>query len=208
LNLSNTDNPGTYTRSGSADGFVFIVRYDTNGTTGTTTTTTTTTTVPVAAAPASASYSTGNKKVTVKWGAVSGAANYNVLSSSGAIRCSSVTSSCVVSPLTNGKMYTLTVKSVNSAGVSSVTGNSVRVIPGFTLRTTTYKVKKSPLLTSIITTPSKGVRTWQKVSGSCVIRSGRLVLPKTSGTCRVKLSVAKWSSYPAMSTTVTVTITK
>jgi hypothetical protein len=206
MNLSNTDNPGTYTRSGSADGFVFVVRYDTSGTTGTTTTTTTT--VPVASAPTSGSYSAGNKKVTMKWGAVSGAASYNVLSSSGAIRCSSVATSCVVSPLTNGKMYTLTVKSVNSAGVSSATGKSVRVIPGFTLRTTTYKVKKSPQLTSIITTPSKGVRKWQKVSGSCVIRSGRLVLPRTAGTCRVKLSVAKSGSYPAMSTTVTVTITK
>jgi hypothetical protein len=205
MNLSNTDNPGTYTRSGSADGFVFVVRYDTSGTTGTTTTTTT---VPVASAPTSASYSTGNKKVTVKWGAVSGAANYNVLSSSGAIRCSSVASSCVVSPLTNGKMYTLTVKSVNSAGVSSATGKSVRVIPGFTLRATTHKVKKTPLLTSIITTPSKGVRKWQKVSGSCVIRSGRLVLPRSAGTCRVKLSVTKSGSYPAMSTTVTVTINK
>jgi hypothetical protein len=82
------------------------------------------------------------------------------------------------------------------------------VIPGFTLRTTTYKVKKSPLLTSIVTTPSKGLRRWQKVSGSCVIRSGRLVLPRTTGTCRVKLSVTKSGSYPAMSTTVTVTITK
>lgn len=205
MNLSNTENPGTYTRSGSADGFVFVVRYDAYGTTGTTTTTTT---VPVASEPTSASYSAGNKKVTVKWGAVSGAASYNVISSSGAIRCSSVATSCVVSPLTNGKLYTLTVKSVNSAGVSSVTGKSVRVIPGFTLRTTTYKVKKSPLLTSIITTPSKGVRKWQKVSGSCVIRSGRLVLPKTAGTCRVKLSVTKAGSYPAMSTTVTVTISK
>ena len=205
MNLSNTDNPGTYTRSGSADGFVFVVRYDTSGTTGTTTTTTT---VPVASAPASAGYSAGNKKVTVKWGAVSGAASYNVLSSSGAIRCSSAATSCVVSPLTNGKMYTLTVKSVNSAGVSSATGKSVRVIPGFTLRTTTYKVKKSPYLTSILTSPSKGIRKWQKVSGNCVIRYGRLVAPRTAGTCRVKLSVAKWSSYPAMSTTVTVTITK
>jgi hypothetical protein len=100
------------------------------------------------------------------------------------------------------------VKSVNSAGVSSSTGKSVRVIPGFTLRTTTYKVKKSPFLTSIITTPSKGIRKWQKVSGKCVIRSGRLVAPKTPGSCRVKLSVAKWSRYPAMSTTVTVTITR
>lgn len=209
MNLSNTDNPGTYTRSGSADGFVFVVRYDTSGTTGTTTTTTTTTTtVPTASAPTSAGYSAGNKKVTVKWGAVSGAASYNVLSSSGAIRCSSATTSCVVSPLTNGKMYTMTVKSVNSAGVSSASGKSVRVIPGFTLRTTTYKVKKSPLLTSILTTPSKGSRQWQKVSGSCVIRSGRLVLPKTAGTCRVKLSVTKSGGYPAMSTTVTVTITK
>jgi hypothetical protein len=215
MNLSNTDNPGTYTRSGSADGFVFVVRYDTNGTTGTTTTTTTTTTtatttttVPAAAAPASASYSTGNKKVTVKWSTASGATSYNVLSSSGTTLCTSTASSCVVSSLKNGKLYSLTVKSVNSAGVSSATGTMVKVIPGFTLKATSYKVKKSPLLTSIVTTPSKGVRKWQKVSGSCVIRSGRLVLPKTSGTCRVKLSVAKSSSYPAMSTTVAVTITK
>ena len=216
MNLSNTDNPGTYTRSGAADGFVFVVRYDTAGTTGTTTTTTTTTTivatttttVPAAAAPASASYSTGNKKVTVKWSTASGATSYNVLSSSGTTLCTITASSCVVSSLKNGKLYSLTVKSVNSAGVSSATGTMVKVIPGFTLKATSYKVKKSPLLTSIVTTPSKGVRKWQKVSGSCVIRSGRLVLPKTSGTCRVKLSVAKSSSYPAMSTTVTVTITK
>jgi hypothetical protein len=100
------------------------------------------------------------------------------------------------------------VKSVNSTGVSSATGKSVRVIPGFTLRTTTYKVKKSPYLTSILTSPSKGIRKWQKVSGNCVIRYGRLVAPRTAGTCRVKLSVAKSGSYPAMSTTVTVTITK
>jgi hypothetical protein len=119
-----------------------------------------------------------------------------------------VRSSVISSSLKNGKLYSLTVKSVNSAGVSSATGTMVKVIPGFTLKATSYKVKKSPLLTSIVTTPSKGVRKWQKVSGSCVIRSGRLVLPKTSGTCRVKLSVAKSSSYPAMSTTVTVTITK
>lgn len=233
LNLSNTDNPGTYTRSGSADGFVFVIRYDTNGTTGvptttttsTTTTTTTTTTiataattttiaaattttVPVVSAPSSATYSTGNKKVTVKWSAVSGAASYNVLSSSGSILCTSVASSCVVSSLKNGKLYSLTVKSVNTAGVSSATGTTVKVIPGFSLKTTSYKVKKSPLLTSIVATPSKGVRRWQKVSGGCVLRSGRLVAPKTAGTCRVKLSVSKRSNYPAMTTTVTVTITK
>jgi hypothetical protein len=230
LNLSNTDNPGTYTRSGSADGFVFVIRYDTNGTTGvptttttsTTTTTTTiatapttttiapaaTTTVPAVLAPSSATYSTGNKKVTVKWSAVSGAASYNVSSSSGSILCTSAASSCVVSSLKNGKLYSLTVKSVNSVGVSSVTGATVKVIPGFSLKTTSYKVKKSPLLTSIVATPSKGIRRWQKVSGGCVLRSGRLVAPKTAGTCRVKLSVSKRSSYPAMTTTVTVTITK
>lgn len=216
MNLSNTDSPGTYTRSGSADGFVFVVRYDTSGTTGTTTTTTTTTiaatttttTVPAAVAPASASYSTGNKKVTVKWSASSGAASYNVMSSSGTTLCTTTASSCVVSSLKNGKMYSLSVTSVNSAGVSSATGTMVKVIPGFTLKATSDKVKKSPLLTSIITTPSKGVRKWQKVSGRCVIRSGRLVLPKTAGTCRVKLSVTKSGSYPAMSTTVTVTIKK
>lgn len=214
MNLSNTDNPGTYTRSGSADGFVFVVRYDTSGTTGTTTTTTTiaatttTTTVPAAATPVSASYSTGNKKVTVKWSTSSGAASYSVMSSAGTTLCATTASSCVVSSLKNGKLYSLTVKSVNSAGVSSVGGTMVKVIPGFTLKTTTYKVKKTPLLTSIVTTPSKGARKWQKVSGKCVLRSNRLVAPPTAGTCRVKLSVAKSSTYPAMSTTVTVTITK
>lgn len=188
---------------------MFVVRYDTNGTTGTTTTTTTTTTaLPEAANPASASYPAGNKKVTVKWSAVSGAASYNVQSSSGTTLCTSTAPSCVVSSLKNGKLFSLIVKSANSAGVSSVTGTLVNVIPGFTLKATSYKVKKSPLLTSIVTTPSKGARKWQKVSGKCALRFGRLVAPTTAGTCRVKLSVAKSSSYPAMSTTVTVTITK
>ncbi len=207
LNLSNTENPGTYTRSASADSFMFVVHFDSNGTTGVPTTTTTTT-VPAVSAPAVATYTTGNKKVTVKWGAVSAAASYVVSSSSGSTLCTSVTSSCVVPSLKNGKLYTLSVKSVNSAGVSSISATPVRVIPGFSLKTTTYKVKKSPLLTSIVSTPSKGIRKWQKVSGSCVISSARFLMPKSAGTCRVKLTVSKWSSYPAMSTTVTVTITK
>lgn len=209
LNLSNTENPGTYTRSASADSFMFVVHFDSSGTTGVpATTTTTSTTVPAVSAPLTATYTTGNKKVTVKWGAVSAAASYVVSSSSGSTLCTTATSSCVVSSLKNGKLYTLSVKSVNSAGVSSISATPVRVIPGFSLKTTTYKVKKSPLLTSIVSTPSKGIRKWQKVSGSCVISSARFVMPKSAGTCRVKLTVSKWSSYPAMSTTVTVTITK
>jgi hypothetical protein len=228
LNLSNTEYAGTYTRSAGADSFGFVVRYDASGTSGVTTTTTTTTTttpaavvttttpaavvttttVPAVAAPTRVSYVTGNKKVVVKWDAVSGASGYTVLSASGATLCSVSATSCSVASLKNGKMYSVSVKSKNSAGVVSANATTLKVIPGFALKVATYKVKKTPLLTSIVATPSKGAKKWRLVSGKCAIRSGRLVAPKTAGTCRLQLSVAKTKSYPAMATTIAVAITR
>jgi hypothetical protein len=220
LNLSNTEYAGTYTRSAGADSFGFVIRYDASGTSGVTTTTTTTTTlttpaavvttttVPAVAAPTRVSYVTGNKKVVVKWGAVSGASGYTVVSASGATLCSVNTTSCRLASLKNGKMYTVRVKSKNSAGVVSANATTLKVIPGFALKIATYKVKKTPLLTSIVATPSKGAKKWRLVSGKCAIRSGRLVAPKTAGTCRLQLSVAKTKSYPAMATTIAVAITR
>ena len=207
INISNTTHSGSISTSTGMTHMFFLVRYDAAGTTGTTTTSTTTSLAPVGA-PTSARYVTGNKRVTVKWSDVSGASSYVVATTGGTEKCTSTSTSCVVSGLKNGKMYTYVVRAINAAGLPSVDARSVRVIPGFTLRTTTHKVKKSPLLTSIVSSPSKGFKRWTVTSGSCRISGVRLVMPAKSGSCRLRLAVAKKGSYPAMSTTVKVTVTR
>lgn len=210
LNLSNTSDAASFSPAAGADSMLFVVGYNATGTTATPTTTTTTTTIAPALvlAPARASYVTGNKKVTLTWTAVSGAASYVVATSSGSVACTSTTTSCVLLGRRNGKVYTYNVRAVNSASIPSVDSRVVKAIPGFRLRTTSYKVKKTPLLTSIVSTPSKGTKTWTVVSGNCRRVGSRLLMPTKSGSCRLRLSVAKKGSYPAMRTTVAVTVTK
>lgn len=159
-------------------------------------------------APEGVRHVTGNKMVTLRWSEVPGVDEYTVSTTDGTVRCVTVATSCRIGSLRNGKAYTFQVASVNSSGVTSVASSAVRVIPGFTVRTTAHKVRTSPKLTSIITTASKGTRTWTVRSGSCRITAGRLVLPSRAGTCRVRLAVASRGRYAAMSTTVTVTITR
>lgn len=198
IDISNTIHPGVVGTTAGYSWMQFIVRYDAAGSTG----------ASVTAAPASASYVTGNKKATFQWSAVTGAVSYAVVDSTGANRCTSTTTSCEVTGLRNGKLYTWVVRSLNAAGVASTESRSVRFIPGFRLRTTTYKVRRTPLLTSIVSTPSKGAKQWRVTSGACRISGSRLVMPTRKGTCRLKLTVAKRGSYPAMSTTVKVTVTR
>lgn len=208
LNLSNTSDAASFSPAAGADSMLFVVGYNAAGTTATPTTTTTTIAPALVLAPARASYVTGSKKVTLTWTAVSGAASYVVTTSSGAVACTSTTTSCVLLGRRNGKVYTYNVRAVNSASIPSVDSRVVKAIPGFRLRTTSYKVKKTPLLTSIVSTPSKGTKTWTVVSGNCRRVGSRLLMPTKSGSCRLRLSVAKKGSYPAMTTTVAVTVTK
>lgn len=198
INLSNTIHPGTITSSAGMTHMFFLIRYDAAGTTG----------AAATAAPATTRYTTGNKKVTVRWSAVAGATSYTVTTSGGTVKCTSTTTSCEVTGLRNGKLYTYQVRSVNQAGVVSSDATSVRVIPGFRLKTTTYKVRRAPKLSSILTTPSRGTKRWRVTSGSCRISGSRLVMPSRAGTCRLQLSVAKRGSYPAMTTTVRITVTR
>ena len=213
LNLSNTADAATFSPATGADSMLFIVGYNASGTTATTTTTSTTSTTTTVApalvmAPTRASYVTGNKKMTLRWTTVSGAASYVVTTSSGAIACTSTTTSCVLSGRRNGKMYTYNVRAVNVAAIPSIDARQVKAIPGFKLRTTSYKIKKTPLLTSIVTTSSKGIKTWTVVSGNCRKIGSRLLMPTKKGSCRLRLSVTKSRSYPAMVTTVAITVTR
>jgi hypothetical protein len=70
------------------------------------------------------------------------------------------------------------------------------------------KTKKSISLSSVVTSPSKGKKTWSVTSGSCQIRNGRLIAPAKIGSCGVKLLIGKNGSYASMATTVKVTVTQ
>jgi uncharacterized delta-60 repeat protein len=178
----------------------------------TTSSTTPTTTSPIAqnaqvvSAPASVSYRAGNKGVTLRWGAVSGASSYVVTTTTGTQVCATTSTSCVVNRLRNGRAYSYNVFAVNADGVRSTTSTQVSARPGFQVKTATVKAKKTVSLSSIVTTPSKGKKTWTVTSGTCRINGARLVAPTKKGPCKLRLSTAKSGSYDAMSTTITVTV--
>jgi hypothetical protein len=157
-------------------------------------------------APASVSYRAANKGVTLRWGAVVGASSYVVTTNSGAQVCAATTTNCVVNRLRNGRTYNYNVFAVNADGVRSTTGAQVSARPGFQVRSTTVKTKRSVSLSSIATTPSKGKKTWTVTSGACRINGARLVAPTKRGSCKLRLSTARSGSYAAMSTTITVTV--
>jgi uncharacterized repeat protein (TIGR02543 family) len=159
-------------------------------------------------APAGVRVASGNGSATVRWSAISDVIYYVVSTTDGTVRCVTTTTTCRIGSLRNGASYALQVRALSSSGVSSADSEVARVIPGFTVRTTTHRVRQSPQLTRIITTPSKGAKTWTVRSGSCRIVAGRLVLPATKGSCRVQLAVAESGRYAAMSTTVRITITQ
>jgi hypothetical protein len=159
-------------------------------------------------APSPLKYRAANKRVTLRWRAVEGATSYVVTTTRGTQRCETTATSCVISRLRNGKAYTYRVYSVNADGVRSATSTRVSARPGFQVKRTTLKAKRSLKLSSIVTTPSKGKKTWRVTSGRCRIQGTRLIAPPTKGTCKLRLATAKRGSYPAMSSTIRISITR
>ena len=212
LSLSVPSDGTTYSRAAGADSMRFIVRYNSDGTTTSSTTTSTTiapttTTIPAPSAPNSLAYTPGNGKVTLRWSSGAVAVRFEVLNSASQKICESSVTSCVISKLKNGKLYTMKIRAINVNSVASEE-TSIRVIPGFSLKKTTYVAKQKPSLSSILTTPSTGKKSWSVVSGGCRISAGKLVTPSKKATCKVALSVAKTKKYPAMKTTVSIAVTK
>lgn len=187
----------SYAASSGADSMLYIVRYNAEGTT----------IPPVPSAPTIAAYTTGNKKATVRWNSALYASRYEVVTSTGKVICTTTSSSCAISRLTNGKVYTYYVKAYNYNNVVSPQSKA-RVIPGFTLKSTSFKVKQKPLLSSILTTPSKGWKRWRVRSGGCRVVGSRVVLPTRPGSCKISLTVSKSGSYPALATTVSISYSR
>jgi Beta-propeller repeat len=166
----------------------------------------TTVAASLVSAPASVSYRAANKGVTLRWGAVVGASSYVVTTTSGAQVCAATTTNCVVNRLRNGRAYSYNVFAVNADGVRSATSTRVSARPGFQVKRTTVKTKRSVSLSSIVTTPSKGKKTWTVTSGACRINGARLVTPTKRGSCKLRLSTTRSGSYAAMSTTINVSV--
>ena len=163
---------------------------------------------PVApVAPTEISAMVSSKSVMISWSAVTSTApvTYVVTSSTGATVCTTTSTSCVVSGLVNGALYSYSVSSQAAGVLSASSSTPIAVRPGFALMKTTVAKKSKTPLSWFVKTVSNGKKTWSE-SGPCSIVSSRLVAPTKATACKVTLKVAKTSKYPAMSTQVTITV--
>ena len=170
-----------------------------------------TTTVPEApVAPSSASSASGDRAVTVSWPAINatGTVTYVVTATPGGYTCTTTGTTCTFIGLANGTNYVFTIATKNSAGAVSSSTVTVSARPGFVVYVTKVKRSSRTSLARMVGTVSKGTRTYRVTSGKCRIVSGRLVAPAATGTCKVRVSVARKSPYAAMSTTFSVSVTK
>jgi subtilisin family serine protease len=151
----------------------------------------------------------GNKTVTVLWPSVtsssSGAITYVVVASPGGATCTTTEVSCTFTGLKNGTQYTFSVSTKTSSGQVGASSVVVTARPGFVVKKTSVKTKSRTLLSSVVTSLSKGKKTWSE-TGRCSISNGRLVAPATKSTCYLMLKVAKSPNFPAMSTRVKVLV--
>jgi hypothetical protein len=151
----------------------------------------------------------GNKTVTVSWPSVtstsSSALTYVVVASPGGAICTTLEASCTFTGLKNGTQYTFSVTTKTSSGQVGASSVTVTARPGFVVKKTSVKKKSRTLLSSVVTTVSKGKKTWSE-TGRCSISNGRLVAPATKTACYLTLKVAKSPNFPAMSTRVKVLV--
>jgi hypothetical protein len=147
-----------------------------------------------------------SKTITVSWPAVTTTlgVTYKVTATPGGASCTTTETTCTIIGLKNGTAYTFEVVAIAPSGKVS-TSSTFSARPGFTVITTSVKKKSKTTLSKIVTTASTGRKTWSE-TGLCYISAGKLVAPSRVATCKVILKVAKSSKYPAMSTTVSVSV--
>lgn len=170
--------------------------------------TTTTTIAPDPVAPSSATTSAASNSLTISWPAVnvSGTVEYTVTITPGGVTCTTRNTSCTFAGVKSGTNYSFTITARNVTGSVSGSSYSFSATAGFSVKSQSVKVKSRTVLTKIVTSPSKGKRTYRVTSGKCTISAGRLVAPTKAGTCKFRVSIAKYRSFPAMSTTVKLVI--
>ncbi len=157
-------------------------------------------------APTPIATAMASKTITLSWPAVTTTlgVTYKVTATPGGATCTTTETTCTMTGLKNGTSYTFSVVAIAPSGKVS-TSSTLKARPGFTIKSTSVKKKSKTTLSKIVTTVSTGKKTWSE-TGPCYISAGKLVAPSKVATCKVILKVAKSSKYPAMSTTVTVSV--
>ena len=159
------------------------------------------------AVPAAVQSSVGSRTLTVSWPAVTTTANvtYVATANPGNIKCTTSTTSCVFTNLTNGIDYTVTISTISPSGQVTTASTKYVARPGFTVLKTSVKRRSKTTLTTIVKSVSPGRKTWSE-TGACTIVGTKLVAPKTKATCKLRLRVAKSGKFPAMSTVVSIKV--
>ena len=176
--------------------------------------TTTTTAVPVPSTTLPAVASTPSSPVTavsssksllLTWPAVASAeaVTYVVSVSPGGVSCTTSNTSCTFIGVSLGTVYNFSIVARTASGQASV-ALRYTVTAGINQRYTSVKKSSRTTLTAIVSSLSKGKRTYKVTSGKCKISTGRLVAPATTGVCKVKVSIAKYRTYKPMSTVLTI----
>ena len=115
--------------------------------------------------------------------------------------------SCKIKGLKNGKSYVFTVKgATTTVTVLSMFVTDSLVVGGIQEKTTSMKRAKTSKLTQVITTQSTGKKTWKVVKGGCSLTATMLKASAKAGVCKLRVSVAKTSTFPQMQKTWAITI--
>jgi subtilisin family serine protease len=156
--------------------------------------------------PSNIATAMASKTITLSWPAVTTTlgVTYKVTATPGGASCTTSETTCTIIGLKNGTAYTFSVVAIAPSGKVS-TSSVFSARPGFTVISTSVKKKSKTTLSKIVTSVSTGKKTWSE-TGLCYISAGKLVAPSRVATCKVTLKVAKSSKYPAMSTTVSVSV--
>ena len=103
--------------------------------------------------------------------------------------------------------YSVTVTSGLNGSITS-TYFSAASIPesGAWITTSTITSKSKTPLSELLRSPSKGVRTFKIVNGSCKLRNAALVAPALPGVCTLKVSIAAKAPYPTLGFTAIITV--
>jgi subtilisin family serine protease len=103
--------------------------------------------------------------------------------------------------------YSVTVTSgVNNSIVSSIFSATTIPESGAWITTSTLSPKTKIPLSELLRSPSKGIRTFKIINGSCKLRNSVLVAPANPGVCTLKVLIAAKAPYPTLGFTSIITI--
>ena len=103
--------------------------------------------------------------------------------------------------------YSVTVTSgVSNSIVRSFFSATTIPESGAWITTSTLSPKTKTPLSELLRSPSKGIRTFKIINGSCKLRNSALVAPANPGVCTLKVSIAAKAPYPTLGFTSIITI--